>query len=89
MMYLLLQRACGRVGLPYPSPACDASQPAQEEASGRIALYNLAQQASEGRVMGRVGAANQLVLPKLLVTLWVRAGVPRDPPTSHCTSHER
>jgi hypothetical protein len=55
MMYLLLQRACGRVGLPYPSPACDASRPAQEEASGRIALYNLAQQASAGASDGAGG----------------------------------
>ena len=41
---LLLERACGRLGLSYPSSACASSRPAQEEASARVAYYNLAMQ---------------------------------------------
>eukprot|EP01051_Picozoa_sp_SAG22_P013280 SAG22_NODE_1467_length_4349_cov_3.654353_7_plen_255_part_00 len=55
---LLLERACGRLGLAYSSPACSTSKGAQEEASRRIAMYNLAQQVPNLLTVGFVGTVS-------------------------------
>ena len=58
---LLLERACGRVGLNYSSPECSSSSAAQAEASSRVAMYNLAQQVPNLLTVGLVGTISDAV----------------------------
>jgi MFS family permease len=55
---LLLERACGRLGLNYSSPACSTSKAAQAEASDQVAMYNLAQQVPNLLTVGLIGVVS-------------------------------
>ena len=55
---LLLQRACERHGLTFPSSACDDDTAAQAEAARRLAYYSLSQQIPNLLTVGLVGTVS-------------------------------